>query len=221
MKPFYLHCLLGLVLQVHAVRAQSDSDCLNITHPGAICCDDSLCAGDPMPLLVQSAAPIGGAGALEFVWDVMPIIPGEEPYWQPIPDATGANYQVNNLEAGRYFFIRAVRRAGCAAYFSGNWVEIIVLPENSLECPAVKTSTPGSAESRPYHLNSNNAAISNTTHTELQVLVWDLAGRLLLRFEVAGKSETVVPLSGLPKGILMVQVQDLLGNTWLEKMPNF
>ena len=101
--------------------------CDNVTVPGTICCDQTLCGPgvDPAPL-TQLTPPSGGAGNLEFLW-MFTTVPG--PFtpngWTAIDTATGPNFDPGPLYETT-FFIRCVRRENCIEFLESNIVTITV-----------------------------------------------------------------------------------------------
>jgi large repetitive protein len=66
------------------------ADCLNITNPGSICCDQSGCSPFDPGVITSAADPSGGMGNLEIVW----IYKNASTGWnfQTIAGATGLTY---------------------------------------------------------------------------------------------------------------------------------
>ncbi len=101
--------------------------CENVTVPGTICCDQTLCGPgvDPAPI-TQVTAPSGGTGNLEFLW-MFTNVPGpfSQGGWTAINTATGPNYDPGPLYETTYF-IRCVRRENCVEFLESNIVTITV-----------------------------------------------------------------------------------------------
>ncbi|MBI5915711.1 MAG: T9SS type A sorting domain-containing protein [Bacteroidetes bacterium] len=101
--------------------------CDNVTVPGTICCDQTLCGpgNDPAPI-TGVVPPGGGSGTLEFLW-MFHNEPG--PFnmntWTAIPTATGPNYDPGPLYETTYF-VRCVRRENCIQFLESNIVTITV-----------------------------------------------------------------------------------------------
>lgn len=107
--------------------------CQNIVNPGAICCNQTICEGQTPALLTEALAPIGGSGALEYLWMEYIQIGSSPAQWYPIAGATAISYQPGPLTKTT-FFMRCVRRAGCENYSESNIVTITVLPAGSNGC---------------------------------------------------------------------------------------
>jgi hypothetical protein len=107
--------------------------CVNVTYPGAICCDQTICSGDIPALLYETVAPSGGSGALEYLWMHYISVGQSGPQWYGIPGANSPTYQPGALTQTSYF-MRCVRRAGCANFSETNIVTITVLPTGAPGC---------------------------------------------------------------------------------------
>lgn len=107
--------------------------CVNVTYPGAICCDQTICAGDMPALLTEAVPPSGGTGALEYLWMHYISVGQSAPQWYGIPGANSPTYQPGVLTQTSYF-MRCVRRAGCANFAETNIVTITVLPLGAPGC---------------------------------------------------------------------------------------
>ncbi len=100
--------------------------CDNVTYPGTICCDQTLCGpgNTPAPLTGVNP-PTGGSGALEYIW-MFHNQPGPfNSNWTAIPTATGPNYAPGPLYETTYF-VRCVRRENCIDFLESNIVTILV-----------------------------------------------------------------------------------------------
>ncbi len=91
-----------------------DPPCVNVTDPGEICCNQTLCGpgNDPAPILSISPA-TGGTGQLQYLW-MYSTIPGpfDQNLWTAIPTATGPSYDPGPLSETTYF-VRCTRRVPC------------------------------------------------------------------------------------------------------------
>lgn len=101
--------------------------CENVTFPGTICCDQTLCGpgNDPAPI-TQTAPATGGIGNLEYLW-MFSTVPGpfSQSGWTSINTATGPSYDPGPLYETTYF-IRCVRRENCVQFLESNIVTITV-----------------------------------------------------------------------------------------------
>lgn len=100
--------------------------CDNVTYPGTICCDQTLCGPGNIPApLTGVNPPTGGSGALEYIW-MFHNQPGPfNSNWTAIPSATGPNYAPGPLYETTYF-VRCVRRENCIDFLESNIVTIVV-----------------------------------------------------------------------------------------------
>jgi hypothetical protein len=106
--------------------------CFNITNAGAICCAQTICEGEAPAPLVESIAPVGGSGQIEYLWMQFIQIGQAPPQWVAIPGATGSSYAPGPLfETAK--FMRCARREGCP-FLESNIVTITVLPAGSPGC---------------------------------------------------------------------------------------
>lgn len=109
------------------------SVCVNVTNAGVICCNQTICEGEVPAPIEEALPPVGGSGALEFVWMQFIQIGQAAPQWVPIPGTNGASYQPGPLfETTK--FMRCARRAECISYLESNIIEITVLPAGSPGC---------------------------------------------------------------------------------------
>ncbi|MDF1867531.1 MAG: SdrD B-like domain-containing protein [Saprospiraceae bacterium] len=92
-------------------------DCDNVTSGGTIAGDESNCGGfDPAPM-VQVNPPIGGTGALEYLW-LKSTTGCPTSLTQQIPSASSASYDPPFISETTWY-IRCVRRAGCTDWTIG------------------------------------------------------------------------------------------------------
>lgn len=107
--------------------------CENVTFPGTICCNQTICEGQTPALITQALPPTGGSGQIQYMWMQFISIGGAPPNWIAIPGAMSSSYQPGPLfETTR--FMRCVRREGCEHWVETNYVEITVLPAGSPGC---------------------------------------------------------------------------------------
>ena len=106
--------------------------CENITNAGSICCNQTICEGEAPAPLVETVAPEGGSGQIEYLWMQFIQIGQAPPQWVAIPGATGSSYAPGPLfETSK--FMRCARREGCP-FLESNIVTITVLPAGSPGC---------------------------------------------------------------------------------------
>ncbi|OWY24595.1 T9SS C-terminal target domain-containing protein [Sphingobacteriales bacterium UPWRP_1] len=89
----------------------STSTCDNVTNPGSIGYYQSGCAPLDPSEIIEIAAPTGGSGALEYVWQSS----ANNWLWTNISGATASSYDPGPVTAST-FYRRGVRRLGCTAF---------------------------------------------------------------------------------------------------------
>lgn len=101
--------------------------CVNVTNPGVIGYDQTLCGpgNDPAPI-ISVVDPSGGYGTLEYLW-MMSTVPGpfNAQTWTPIPNSNSPSYDPGPLYETTYY-TRCVRRDSCTTYIEGGIVTITV-----------------------------------------------------------------------------------------------
>ncbi|MEL7426590.1 MAG: T9SS type A sorting domain-containing protein [Bacteroidota bacterium] len=81
----------------------------NVTYPGMIGFDQELCApGNTPEQLVETDAPSGGSGSLEFLWLSNTTGGPLDNTWLEIPNSNSPNYQPGPLDVTTYY-LRCVR----------------------------------------------------------------------------------------------------------------
>jgi len=103
------------------------NDCLNITDPGEICCDQYLCGPGNDPDQINSTVPATGAGsAVEYLWMSSTLnVPFNPNFWSPVPGGNGASYDPGPLQETTYF-IRCAKGATCDKWYESNAIKIEV-----------------------------------------------------------------------------------------------
>ncbi|MEM1216748.1 MAG: T9SS type A sorting domain-containing protein, partial [Bacteroidota bacterium] len=98
----------------------------NITFPGTIAADQTLCAPGVVPdQLVEIAPASGGMGPIEYLWMSSTVTSDfSNAFFTPLPNSNTPNYQPGPINETTYFY-RCVRRAGCV-YLESNLVTITV-----------------------------------------------------------------------------------------------
>ncbi len=134
--------------------------CVNVTYPGIICCNQTICEGETPELLYGVVPPAGGSGPLEYLWMQFVQVGPAPPSWHPIPGATNADYQPGPLYETAYF-MRCVRRAGCLYFIESNVITIKVQPGSAPGCPSFF----GDFQVQAY--GQTTARISWTTQPEM------------------------------------------------------
>ncbi len=109
--------------------------CDNVTYPGIICCDQTICEGEVPDLIYPVVPATGGSGPFEYVWMQFVQVGPAQPTWVGIPGANNPDYQPGPLFETAYF-MRCVRRQGCVTFMESNIVTITVEPAGSPGCPS-------------------------------------------------------------------------------------
>ncbi|MEZ4955015.1 MAG: SdrD B-like domain-containing protein [Saprospiraceae bacterium] len=173
--------------------------CLNVSHPGTICCDQVLCGpgNDPAPL---TATPATGANQVQYMWIYShaqsPASIGN-PTWYPVLDAFGnpvmtATYDPGPLSETTYF-ARCTRAVGCTNWLETNVVEIKVeddavalIDEPGAICvgnPITFTAAPNGPNAK-YHWNFGPYATPSQSTAQSPTVVWSQPGYISISLEV-------------------------------------
>jgi hypothetical protein len=101
--------------------------CDNVTDPGEICCNQTLCGPGNIPAPLTETIPAsGGSGALEYVWMFTTNSgPFNQNTWNVIPGANGPTYAPGPIYETSYF-IRCVRREFCTDFYESNIIIITI-----------------------------------------------------------------------------------------------
>jgi hypothetical protein len=115
--------------------------CSNVTSAGAVCCDQTLCAGDTVAAFTETVAPAGGSGELNYLWsELLPDGPNG-PYWAVVPGATGPDFQPDDT-SGTHYFMREVQREFCTDFLSSNIVKLEFLDKSDPACAVSGSEEP-------------------------------------------------------------------------------
>ena len=111
---------------VLTVDAGLYDDCINVTNPGEICCDQVLCGPGNDAAPIQSVSPATGASPVEYVWMYSFVGGGSgNGSWMSIPNSNTLSYDPGVLYLTTYF-VRCVRAIGCDTWLEGDYVTITV-----------------------------------------------------------------------------------------------
>ncbi|MBL7782493.1 MAG: T9SS type A sorting domain-containing protein [Saprospiraceae bacterium] len=205
--PSFLICFLLLPFLSYA-----QPDCHNVLSAGLVAENQTICAGEMPQMLIESEAPSGGAGALEYGWVQLHSNPNGIPQWEIITGANGASYQPQNLSVTS-FFIREARRAGCINWLSGNVIVVNVLPAGDPACAAV-TGVQEQSDGRletvkcfpdPFVEQLN---IQNTAERPVSLQVFNFSGTKMAEKEVPAGASTNLDTSSWPSGLYVVKMVD-------------
>ena len=160
--------------------------CLNITDPGSICCDQTLCGpgNDPAPITSVTPA-VGGGSATQYMW-MYSTVPGpfDPGTWQSLPSATGASYDPGVLYETTYF-IRCAKAANCDDWFETNIVTITIddvavaeISGPDLVCVGdqVTYSAYNNGAGATYSWNFGSWATPSTSTAQNPTVTWTSAG---------------------------------------------
>lgn len=169
--------------------------CDNVTDPGLIGSNQSLCGPGLDPAPIQNLrTPSGGSGELEYVWMYSSQTGSFDPtLFYPIANSNSPTYDPGPLERTTYF-VRCVRRVGCSLFIEPKAVTITV-ENNALATVAV---------SQNYCLdNPINTKVD--TKTDNPLVKWELwSSQVVLTPTVAfGKVATFIAAN---PGVVLLKV---------------
>lgn len=199
---------IGLLLL--PALAFGQSDCHNVLSAGLIAENQTICANEIPQALVESQAPAGGEGAIEYGWLQFRANPNGLPQWEIIPDANTPSYQPSALSATSYF-LRESRRTGCINWLSTNIITIEVLPENDPACAAVTAVQEPSAGGLakvfpdPFVAQLN---IQNTADSPILWQVFHFSGTKMMQGVLSEGVQSTFDASSWPSGVYLVRMED-------------
>ena len=192
--------------------------CDNVTNPGLVCCNQTICLGDTTLTLTETEAPSGGSGQIEFHWLVLKTEPGVMPTWTVFPGANDAFFPPIVPTETKYL-MREAKRTDCVNWLASNIVTITVLPAGDPGCLASGTH---SAEVSPFKVSPNPAGtfthVYNGSPETADVFIRDLNGKLLTHVQVPGGSETAVDCAAWPAGVYTLQGKTNEGKVYVNKI---
>ncbi|MBR9923056.1 MAG: T9SS type A sorting domain-containing protein [Bacteroidetes bacterium] len=108
-------------------------ECINVTDPGEICCDQVLCGPGNNPAPIQSISPATGASPVEYLW-MFSYVGGDADNgsWIAIPGSNSLTYDPDPLYVTTYF-VRCVRAIGCDTWLEGDYVTVEVNYDNAAQ----------------------------------------------------------------------------------------
>lgn len=159
--------------------------CVNVTDPGEICCNQTLCGPGNIPAPFTEITPAtGGTGALEYLW-MFSTNPGpfNQNTWTVIPGATGSTYAPGPIYETTYF-IRCVRREFCTDYFESNIVTITIgnvavadINGPTLVCVGdTETYTATASPGATYSWDFGSGASPQTSTNQTEDVTWSTWG---------------------------------------------
>ncbi|MBR9919406.1 MAG: T9SS type A sorting domain-containing protein [Bacteroidetes bacterium] len=174
--------------------------CINVTDPGQIAGDETLCGpgNDPAPIL-EVIPPSGGSGPLEYLWmfstDGGPFDPN---IWNPIPNSNSPNYDPGPIAQTTYY-IRCVRREGCVNYLESNIVvkvvdddAVAIVDGPDLACidEVITFTAPNNGPGAIYSWNFGLGAVPPTSNQQSVDVVWNTVGLKTVTLEVTANGCT-------------------------------
>ncbi|MEL6867527.1 MAG: SdrD B-like domain-containing protein, partial [Bacteroidota bacterium] len=104
--------------------------CDNLTVPGMVAENQTICSGQTPAKLTNVQFPSGGFGEIEYLWMSTNVDgPFDPNTWTPLPNSNTPDYQPGPLFE-RTLFIRCVRRECCDRYLESNTIVIDVFDCN-------------------------------------------------------------------------------------------
>lgn len=180
-------------------------DCLNVTDPGTICCDQVLCGpgNDAAPL---TATPAQGANQIQYMWiySHQPTPPSiGNGAWMAVLDAFGNPVMTPEYDPGLLsqttYFARCVRRVGCDNWLETNAVEIKV-EQNAVAAihdpgaicvgDVVTFTAAANGPNAAYYWNFGPNATPSTSTEESPTVVWNQPGYLNISLSVTDNNCT-------------------------------
>lgn len=176
--------------------------CDNVTDPGTICCDQSLCGPgiDPAPL-EAGQDPSGGSGPLEYLW-MFHNAPGpfDPSTWTSIPTATEASYDPGPLFETTYF-IRCVRRENCLDFLESNIitvtvgndaVAVITAPDAICVTDSINVAAQANSAGATYAWDFDGGSPATATDQNVQGITWSSFGIKTVTLTVSNNGCTSV-----------------------------
>lgn len=86
----------------------------NVTNPGTIGFDQTICGPGNVPDLIVELTPAsGGVGEMNYIWMKNTVDPGQDiSFWTPVPNSNSPNLQLGPVYESTYY-ARCVRRNNC------------------------------------------------------------------------------------------------------------
>jgi len=198
----------------------SPSTCNNVTNPGLICCDQTICPGT-QPLKITGNQPTGGSGAVSYHWHRLQSDGVTAPLWDVIPNADGADYQPDTLFETQYY-LREARREGCEEWKSANIVTIQVVDPHNGSCAILSTQNPSVATLPLLSITPNpfsaQSTLHNVTAEALTITVFRSSGQFLRRLQLPAGGTLQFDSNDLPTGFYFLQAASSDGRQWTTKL---
>ncbi|MBI5914056.1 MAG: T9SS type A sorting domain-containing protein [Bacteroidetes bacterium] len=183
-------------------------DCLNVTSPGTICCDQVLCGPGNDAAPITSVTPATGGGSPTVYMWMYSTIPG--PYnpntWLPVPSGGMSATYDPGLIYETTFFIRCAKAQDCDDWKESNIVAVEVgedavadIQGLDLVCVGdqvlytAANSSPGSS----YSWNFGPWATPSTSNAQSVLVTWNQAGVVYVTLSVTNNDCTSTDVLGV------------------------
>ena len=182
-------------------------NCLNISDPGEICCDQYLCGpgNDPAPITSVSPA-VGGGSPVQYMWMYSNMnVPFNTNFWSPVPSATSASYDPGPLQETTYF-IRCAKASACDDWLESNSIKIEVGDEAlaAIDGPDLvcvgDQATYSAADNGPgatYSWNFGPWATPSTSNQQNPTITWNSFGIAYITLTVTNNGCTSSTVMGV------------------------
>lgn len=192
----------------NTVDAGIFDDCLNITDPGTICCNQLLCGPGNDAAPINSTSPATGGGSpTQYMW-MYSTQPG--PYnpntWNPVASGgTGASYDPGLIYETTYF-IRCAKAANCDEWKESNIVKVEVgtnavaaISGPDLACVGdqVQYSAASNGPGATYSWNFGPWASPSTSSSQNPLVTWNQAGVVYITLSVTANGCTSTDVMGV------------------------
>lgn len=175
-------------------------ECINISDPGEICCDQLLCGPGADADPITSVTPASGGGSpVQYMWMASTIGgPFNTNTWFSITSATGPTYDPGPVYTTTYF-IRCAKAAECDDWLESNIVTveigddaqaIISGDEGACVGDVVTYSTPDNGPGATYSWNFGPWASPSTSNAQTVDVTWLQAGLVYVTLTVTANGCT-------------------------------
>lgn len=176
-------------------------NCVNVTNPGVICCNQVLCGpgNDAAPITVTTPAS-GGGSPIQYMWMYTNVAGPYNPNtWFPVQTGgMGATYDPGLIYETTYF-VRCVKAAACSDWLESNIVEIAVGDDAVAEITGIDHVCVGdqaqyfaanSGTGATYSWNFGPWATPSTSTSQNPIVTWNQAGIVYITLSVTNNGCT-------------------------------
>ena len=149
--------------------------CDNVTTAGSLGYYQSGMSPFDPAAIVETAAPTGGTGALEYIWQTS----SDNWSWTTISGATNISYDPTAITSST-FYRRGVRRANCTDYIYSSSVYKEVVGSGKTELTANAPAIANLTVAPVPAIDFINVSFEATTEQTVNVQVIDITGRLAI-----------------------------------------